>query len=72
MPFHEGPDRISEVAQQVPAIRYLDCTGRALPDPVRVSARPVSGHDLHARVLAQPRRQGLRLAVGQQVDAIAL
>ncbi len=68
MPLNEGPDSIAEVAQQVPAIRRLDCTGRALPDPVRVGACPVPRHDLHARVLAQPRRKGVRLPVRQQVD----
>ena len=63
-------DGLSEVGPQVPAGRHLDRAGRTLPNTFRIGTRPIPGDDLHARMLAQPVRQGGGLPVGQQVDDI--
>ena len=57
----------------MPAVRDLDGLGRAAPDAVGVSAGAVARDDLDAGMALQPRPDGLRVAVGQQVDrAVAL
>jgi hypothetical protein len=64
---------VAEVAQQVPAVGDLDRLRRAAADAVGVGAGAVTRDDLHAGVGPQPRPDGLRVAVGQQVDrAVAL
>ena len=65
----ENPGQsIAEVAQKMPAIHDLDRGWSAGPHTVGVGPGPVTGNDLHARMRLQPRRNRLRVAVGEQVD----
>ena len=59
---------VTEVAEQVPSVGDLDSIRRTLPDPVGIGARPITGDDLHARMLAQPRRDGCGFPIGQEID----
>ena len=68
-----GTDGIAEIAQQMPAIGYLDRFRRALPDPVRVGTGAVACDDLDAGMLAQPISKGFGLPIRQQVhDLVTL
>jgi len=61
-----GLQRLGQVLQEVEAVGDLHRLGRAAPDAVGVGAGAIAGDHRDAGVLAQPRRQGARLAVGQQ------
>lgn len=61
----------SQVPQQVPAIGHLLRVRGSLPCPFRVGGRPIPRDDLHAGVGLQPSRQGLGLAIRQQIDDLA-
>jgi hypothetical protein len=61
-----GLQRLGQVLQEVEAVHHLHGFGRATPDPVGVGARAISGDHGDTRVIAQPCRQGVCLAVGQQ------
>lgn len=64
MPVDHRPQRIAQIAQQMPAVRDLDRRWRA----VGVSPRAVTGDDLDTRVRPEPSGQGLGLPIRQQVD----
>ena len=68
MAVGNGMDRVTEVPQQMPAVADLDGIGRALAHAVGVGPGTIPGDDLDARVLPQPGRQGLGLAVRQEVE----
>ena len=63
-----GVDGVAEVAKQMPPVRHLHGIWRTLPGTIRIGAGPVAGHDLDAGVPLEPSRQGLGLAVRQQVE----
>ena len=68
VPLHDGPHRVAQVAQHVPAIRDLAGSRGAGADTVGVGAGSVPGNDLDARVAAQPSCQRVGLPIRQQVD----
>jgi hypothetical protein len=59
---------VTKVAEQVPSVGDLNGIRRTLPDPVGISARPITGNDLHARMLAQPGGDGCGFPIGQEID----
>ena len=61
-------ESVDQVVYEVEAVGDLDRVGRALPRAVAVRAAAIPADDLHPRVRREPRREGGRLAVGQQVD----
>jgi len=68
MPLAHAVERRREIAQEVEAIGDLDRLGRALPGPVRIGPGPVAADEFDARMRAEPRCQGRRFAIGQEVD----
>ena len=61
---------ITEVPEQVPSVGDLNSSGRTLPNPVGISASPITGDDLHARMLAQPGGHRCGFPIRQQIDDI--
>jgi hypothetical protein len=59
---------LTQVAQEVPSIGHLDRLRRSLPDSFCIGAGAVPADNLHARVCAQPRGDGLALPVRQKID----
>jgi len=66
MAVDHGANGVAEIAQEVPAIRHLDCIGGTLADAVCIRARTVTGDDLDPGVLTQPHCECLGLAVWQE------
>lgn len=66
-----SPDHLAQVDQQVPAVGDLDRLRGAQADAAGVLGRAVPCHHLDGVVFAQPSRQGLRSAVGQEIDNAA-
>jgi hypothetical protein len=60
--------RVTEVAQEMPAVCDLRRLGRSLAHALSVGAGAVAGDHLDARVSLEPRRHGPSLPVGQQRD----
>ena len=65
MPVECPGQSVAEIAQEMPAVPDLDGLGCAAPNTVGIGASTVTGDDLDARVILQPRRNRLRVAVGQ-------
>ncbi len=63
-----GADGVTEVAQQMPAIRDLDRVWGALAHAIGIRTGPVTCDDLDPGMLAKPHGQGLGLPIGQKVD----
>ncbi len=61
-------EHLAEIVEQVPAVRDLDRTGRAFRDRAGVLGRAVACDDLDARVSAEPRCDGRRRPVWEQVN----
>jgi hypothetical protein len=59
---------IAEVAQQMPPIRDLHRSRRALARSLGVGAATVAGDNLDAGMLAQPGCDGLAAAFGQEIN----
>ncbi len=68
MPAHGGPERVTEVVEQVPAVGRLRGPGSAVPNGPGEDRGAVARDDRHARMSLQPRRHGAGLAVGQEVQ----
>ena len=60
--------RVTAVAQQMPAVRDLDGVRRAPGGSLGIGAGAVADHGGHPGMRLQPRRQRVGAAVGQQVD----
>jgi hypothetical protein len=58
--------RLGQVLHQVEAVRDLHSSGRAVVGALGIGTSAVARDHRHTGVLAQPPRQGVRLAVGQQ------
>ena len=71
VPVEHLPERVTAVAQQVPAVGDLDRLRRPLADAVGVGTGAVAADDLDAGMALEPGRQRLGLPVGQQVDDAA-
>ncbi len=61
-------ERVTQIGEEMPAIRDLLRVRRALPHRVRVGAGAVAGDELDPSVTPQPGRQRAGLAVGQKLD----
>src|SRR5205814_6123753 len=61
----------AQVVVQVPAVGHLDRVRSAGTGAVGVGGGPVAADDFGASVLAPPVREGVRLAVAQQVHWLA-
>jgi hypothetical protein len=61
---------LRQIAQEMKPVG--DLRGRRRPGActLRIRTRPVARNDFNARVLAEPLRQGLRRALGQQGDRL--
>lgn len=68
MALEQPLEDISEVLEQVPAIRHLHGVRRPLLDALRVGLGAVPRDERDCAVLLQPARQRVRSAIGQQVD----
>ena len=64
-------DVLAQVVVDVPAVSDLDRARGAGAGAVGIGAGPVTADDLGARVLCQPVREGVRLAVAQHVHRLA-
>ena len=51
MPFKNASQRISEIAQKMPAVGDLNCIRGAAADAVGVGAGTVAGDDFHTGVV---------------------
>ena len=60
----------AQVLPHMPAISDLHRVGQGTADGLGIGRRAVTAHDLDARMLAQPRFQGVGGAVGQHVDPL--
>jgi hypothetical protein len=67
MARHQLLDVLGEVVPQVPAVSDLHGQGCAVVGAVGVGTGAVPAHDLGARMLAQPVREGVGLPVSQQL-----
>ena len=65
MPVQCPGQSVAEIAQEMPAVPDLDGLGCAAPNTVGIGASTVTRDDLDAGVTLQPRRNRLRVAVGQ-------
>jgi hypothetical protein len=61
-------DGLGQVRPQMPAVADLHCLRCCGPDRLGIGRRPVAAYDLHARMVTQPRGQGVGFAVGQHID----
>jgi len=66
------PQRFTQVAQQMPAISYLNGARNCLARRFGIDAAAVTAHDLYTGMLPQPSSHGRRLSIRQQVDDPAL
>jgi hypothetical protein len=57
---------LSDILQQVKAVRDLGRLGGALTGTVRIGFRPIAGNDLDPRMSLEPLRQGASLAIVQE------
>jgi hypothetical protein len=57
---------LSDILQQVKAVRDLDCLGGALTGAVRIGFRPIACNDLDSRMSLKPLRQGASFAIVQE------
>lgn len=58
----------AQVVPHMPPVADLHRVRQGSPDRLSVGCRAVTAHDLDARMLAQPRLQGVGRAAGQHVD----
>ena len=73
MTLDDSPDGVTQIAQQVPPIGYLDGPWRTLANAVSVCTGAIARHNFDTRVFAKPGRQCLGLSIRQQIhDLIAL
>ena len=68
--LHLAQGGFAQVVPQMPAICDLHRIGQGTADGLGVGRGAVTAHDLDARILAQPRFQGVGGAVGQHVDPL--
>ena len=61
----EALHSVPEVPEQVPSVGDLDSIRRTLPDPIGISASPITGDDLHARMFTQPGGHRCGFPIGQ-------
>ena len=59
---------VTEVPKQVPTVGDLDSIRRTPPDPIGISASPITRDDLHARTFAQPGGHRCGFPIGQEID----
>lgn len=67
MRAHGRADGVAEVAQEMPPVRNMDGIPSALPGAVGVDIGEIADDHLDGGVVAQPRREARRVAVGQQI-----
>ncbi len=68
MPIESPRHGIVEVAQEMPSIAHLDGIWSPPADAVGIAAGAITGNDLSTRMILQPGRNCVTLAVRQQVD----
>ncbi len=71
MALEHPEQRVRDVAQEVPAVGHLDRLRGAAADAVRIGSSPVARHDRDAGVPKEPGRQGVGVAVGQEVHDLS-
>jgi hypothetical protein len=67
---HRLLGHLGQAVPQTPPVRRLPGGGQSPADGFGIGGRPITHDDLHAGMLTQPVRQGVGLAVGQNVDAL--
>lgn len=68
VPTGEILDGITEIAEQMPAIRNLHCVGSALTNAIGISASTIAGNDFDAGLTAQPAGDSGSFAVRKQIN----
>ena len=70
MPPEYALDGLSQVLQQVPAVRDLHGPGGSLRRRLGVGRRTIPADDFDAGMGLEPRGHGVRVAVGEEVDNV--
>ena len=68
MLIEKVPQSVAAITQQMPAVQDLSGIRRAPAGAVGIGADAVADNGRDSRMLPQPRRQSVGIAVGQQVD----
>lgn len=65
---HQPLQRVTEVAEKVPAIGDLDGIRCSLSGSLRIGSGPITSHDFHPGVLIKPSRNRVRPPIRQKID----